>query len=84
MIPTLAPGERVTALRRWRPLRVGDLVLATDPRDGTRLMIKRCARVTGGLVVLRGDNDAASTDSREFGPVSTRAIKWLVLPPSRH
>ena len=34
-------------------------------------------------VQLLGDNPDSSTDSRTFGPLPTREIRWLVLAPTR-
>jgi nickel-type superoxide dismutase maturation protease len=79
MLPTYLTGERVTAVRRWRPVRVGDVVVLRDPRDPRRWLLKRCVAKSGGQLDLRGDNPGASTDSRDFGTVSSRAVKWLVL-----
>ena len=82
MEPTFRPGERLTALRRWRPIRVGDVVVVRDPRDRSRWLLKRCVGRDGSLVDLRGDNLAASTDSRVFGLVPTRNVVYIVLKPS--
>lgn len=77
MAPALSPGERVfvhkTAYRRHDP-EPGDLVVLRDPRDHERLLLKRIdARDGEGWLVL-GDNAAASTDSRDFGPVARELI----------
>ncbi|MFI5035025.1 MAG: S26 family signal peptidase [Acidimicrobiales bacterium] len=79
MEPTYAPGERLTALRRWRPVRPGDVVVIRDPREPSRWLLKRCVVRSKSLLELRGDNPAASTDSREFGPVPAREVVWLVV-----
>jgi len=79
MEPTYVAGERLTALRRWRPVRVGDVVVVRDPRDPTRWLLKRCVAVHGRRLDLRGDNPDASTDSRHFGLVSSRDVRYLVL-----
>jgi nickel-type superoxide dismutase maturation protease len=83
MAPTLLPGDHVLVLRGVGPLRpairVGDLVALADPRDAQRTMIKRVAGFEGERVVVRGDNDAASTDSRHFGPVSRGALRGRVV-----
>ncbi len=81
MAPTYRDGERLTAVRRWRRVRVGDVVVVPDPRDPTRPLLKRCVARDGRLLDLRGDNAAASTDSRDFGPVDERQVRWLVASP---
>jgi type IV secretory pathway protease TraF len=79
MVPTYLPGEVVTAVRRWRPVRVGDVVVVRDPRQRARWLLKRCAAKSAGYLDLRGDNSEASSDSRDFGAVDQREVKWLVL-----
>lgn len=85
MRPGFAPGDRLLAVSPW-PLRTGQVVAALDPRTG-RLLVKRVAAVSDGLVDLRGDSSAASTDSRHFGAVPRRLIVGRVIyryhPPSR-
>jgi nickel-type superoxide dismutase maturation protease len=83
MEPTFQAGDRLTALRRWRRVRVGDVVVLRDPRDHQRWIIKRCVAKVGPSIDVRGDNPAASTDSREFGPVRDRDVIYLVLASSR-
>ncbi len=89
MTPALVPGDRLVVARlprRW-PVRPGDLVAASDPRDPGRLIVKRVAAVDGRRVRLAGDNPQASTDSRTFGPVDRRAVWGRVwyryAPPDR-
>ncbi|MGI8998272.1 MAG: S26 family signal peptidase [Candidatus Limnocylindria bacterium] len=77
MAPTLRPGDRLLVVRRGP--RVGDIVLAQDPRDPRRELIKRVARVDGLGVILRGDNPAGSTDARIFGVVPTDEVEWRAL-----
>ena len=83
MVPTLLPGDRVLVLRGFGPLRpavrLGDLVALSDPRRAERTMIKRVAGFDGEAVVLRGDNEAASTDSRHFGPVGRGDLRGRVV-----
>lgn len=81
MVPTYVPGERLTAIRHWRKVRVGDVVVVRDPRENTRWLLKRCVSVQGHQLDLRGDNPDASTDSRDFGLVSSHSVKWIVLSP---
>jgi nickel-type superoxide dismutase maturation protease len=83
MIPTLQPGDRVLVFRGVGPLtatiRVGDLVAFGDPRRPERTMVKRVAGFAAGGIVVHGDNAAASTDSRHFGPVDPRAVRGRVV-----
>jgi nickel-type superoxide dismutase maturation protease len=79
MVPTLAPGEVVTAVHRWRRVRVGDVVVVRDPRVPTRWIVKRCVARRGRLLDLRGDNAAASTDSRDFGLVDVGEVRYVVV-----
>lgn len=78
MSPTLLPGDRLLVVRLGSP-RVGQVVLAADPRDTGRELIKRVVRVNGSGVDLRGDSPAASTDFRTFGPVPARAVRWRAV-----
>jgi len=80
MAPTLRPGD-LLVVERWsllrRPPRPGEVVLAHDPRQPTRELIKRVAAVRDGGIELRGDA-LASTDSRTFGTLPPDAIEWRV------
>ncbi len=92
MYPTLAPGEYVLFDRlayRREPPRRGDVVLATDPREPRRRIIKRIAGGPGETVtaggstwtladgewLLLGDAPDFSTDGRDFGPVGQESIQ---------
>lgn len=90
MLPTLAPGDVVLTVPAWlRPPRPGDVVVVADPRRPDRRTIKRAVAWTGGGLVVHGDNPAASTDSRVYGPVPRRLVTATVLvrcgpwPPRR-
>lgn len=90
MAPALQPGDRLLvesvafALRAPRP---GEVVVAPDPRDPARELIKRVAAVGQAGIDLRGDHPAASTDSRAFGSVPADSVRWRVAlrywPPLR-
>ncbi len=82
MAPTYRAGERVTLVRRRRAVRVGDVVVAPDPREPSRLLFKRCVATSKEGLELRGDNPGASTDSRHFGPLATRRVTWVVARSS--
>ncbi|HUF07080.1 MAG TPA: S26 family signal peptidase [Candidatus Binatia bacterium] len=86
MAPTLLRGDRLLVARTGAA-RVGDVVLAADPRRPGRELIKRVADIGPRGISLRGDNPAASTDARAFGPLSPDAVRWRVVwrywPPRR-
>ena len=77
MAPTLLPGDRLLVGRL--AARPGDVVLAADPRDPERELIKRVAAVGPRGVELRGDNPAFSTDARTFGAVPPDSVRWRAL-----
>jgi nickel-type superoxide dismutase maturation protease len=84
MAPTLLPGEWLLVERRTyarRRPRVGEIVLAADPREPTRELVKRVAAVVepAGTLELRGDAPDASTDSRTFGAIPMSAVRWRVV-----
>ena len=74
MAPTLMPGDRLL-VARLTP-RPGDVVLAPDPRDPARELIKRVVAIGPSGITLRGDNPSASTDARVFGPVPVAGVRW--------
>jgi nickel-type superoxide dismutase maturation protease len=86
MRPALEPGDRLLLVRR-RTYRPGAVVAVPDPRDG-RLLVKRVAGVApDGRLVVAGDDPAASTDSRTFGPVPRSSVRGQAVhryaPPGR-
>jgi nickel-type superoxide dismutase maturation protease len=92
MAPSLLPGDRLLVESRSylsRAPRPGEVVLAADPRQGDRELIKRVAAIDADAAAadLRGDAPEASTDSREFGAVPLSAIRWRAAfrywPPER-
>lgn len=87
MLPTLAPGDRLVLIRTHRNPRVGQLVMVGDPRAPHRALLKRVHAVDGDAVDVRGDNAAASTDSRAFGTLPAAAVDaclaWRYAPISR-
>jgi signal peptidase I len=83
MAPTLLPGDRLLVVRTHHAPRTGDVVLAPDPLEPRRELVKRVAGVGPGGVELRGDNVAASTDAR----VAPDRVRWRAVirywPPNR-
>ena len=79
MVPTYVPGERLTVVRRWRRVRVGDVVAVRDSRVPEGWILKRCVARVGRRLDLRGDNVDGSTDSRHYGLVPARRAVYIVL-----
>jgi len=86
MLPALVEGDRLLVGPKGR-LRAGDVVVLAEPGAGGLLAVKRVVKTTGRLVEVRGDNPAASLDSRRYGPVPTSAVIgrvwWCYHPPGR-
>jgi len=74
MSPTFRSGSIVVAIKK-KP-RSGDIVLALV---NGREITKRVSKISDKGVYLLGDNTAHSTDSRDFGYVSTTAIAGVVV-----
>jgi nickel-type superoxide dismutase maturation protease len=92
MEPTLLPGDRLLVEAHTygsRAPRPGEVVLAADPRQPDRELIKRVASIdqAASSAELRGDAPEASTDSRAFGAVPLSTIRWRAVfrywPPER-
>jgi nickel-type superoxide dismutase maturation protease len=81
MVPTLWAGDRLLTLPSWllRP-HPGRIVVARDPRDPSRVLVKRVHRPVGrDHLDVRGDDPDASTDSRIYGPIPRRAVRRVVV-----
>ncbi len=80
MEPTLWAGDRlltVPARPAW--LRPGRVVVVADPGDADHLVVKRIASSERGRVEVLGDDPAASTDSRHWGPLPIAAVRRVVV-----
>ena len=84
MTPTLQPGERLLTLpvRLARP-RPGTVVVVEDPWQPGHLVVKRLAetdeQASRQQVLVLGDNPAASTDGRVWGPIEGDAVRRVVI-----
>ena len=54
--------------------KVGHVVVLKDPRDSSRHILKRITTIKDSSVWVEGDNKKRSTDSRDFGWVSVKAL----------
>ena len=74
MVPTLEPGDRLVLIPVLRA-RPDQLVGIVDPRESSRLMVKRVEAVVSDGYHVLGDNPGASTDSRQFGVVHAANLR---------
>ncbi len=78
MYPNIKPDQLVLGFNwvRVSGFRTGELVVA---KAKGRLIVKRIRRKKGNRFFLTGDNEEASTDSRQFGWISRSAIIAKVI-----
>ncbi len=75
MLPSLRPGDRLLVVRPPIEgrcgLHPGDVVAVRDPRQPTRVLVKRVSAVhrRQGAIDVVGDAPDSSTDSRTFGSI---------------
>ncbi len=82
MVPTLEAGERLIclAIPRRFVLTLNSVVVVRDPRDRRNLLIKRIKSIEpDGSVVVIGDNEAVSIDSRNFGSIRAAEVEGRAL-----
>ncbi len=85
MVPVLVAGDRLVVVRLpgvpqpWP--QPGALVAVRDPREPGRVLVKRVASVDrrAGALEVRGDAADASTDSRNFGPLTRSDLVGRVV-----
>jgi nickel-type superoxide dismutase maturation protease len=86
MRPSFQPGDRLLIGPRLR-IRPGAVVAIADPRVPDRLLVKRVHALEGESIDVRGDNEGASTDSRQLGPIPRSHLAGRVIyrygPPGR-
>jgi phage repressor protein C with HTH and peptisase S24 domain len=67
MAPTLRHGDALLVRRGGRPIRPGDVVVATFRSRPQLLVVKRAVRPQDGGWWVRGDNEWVTDDSRAYG-----------------
>ena len=67
MAPTLRDGDALLVRRGGRPVRPGDLVVASFRQRPDLLVVKRAIRAEDGGWWVQGDNDFVADDSRAYG-----------------
>ncbi|MEV4538024.1 S26 family signal peptidase [Asanoa sp. NPDC049518] len=85
MAPTLRDGDALLVLRGGRPVRAGDVVVATFRSRPDLLVVKRATHEQDGGWWLRGDNEFVTDDSRAYGvaDVKGRVLLRYWPKPSR-
>ncbi len=73
MMPDYHDGDYLLVFGT-KKIRVGNDVVVCDPRDQSRLILKRIGGVKKNKIFLLGINNASSTDSRVFGWVDVGLI----------
>jgi nickel-type superoxide dismutase maturation protease len=82
MVPLLLPNTEVLinpAAYQQQPPRPGDLVVAHHPRQLDLRIVKWVVYVEPGGCFLKGLNESASTDSREYGLVPLTSLLGQVV-----
>ena len=77
MWPTLKDGDVIKATSYdGQDLTVGDVLVFYDPRDSSRVCIKRLKRIEANGYFVEGDNPdpTASTDSHNYGLIPDRLV----------
>ena len=88
MLPALQPKQRLLVKLRphdGRSPSPGTVVVCHHPSDLNLVITKRVWQLNNGWLELRGDNPAASTDSRHFGQVPLDhviGVVTAVIPPT--
>ncbi len=81
MMPTIQEGDLII----YRPYKVnkdvlstGSLVVVNNPINKKSLIIKRISKIESSKIMLLGDNQSKSTDSRQFGEINKNQVQGIV------
>ena len=78
MVPTLPPGTIVYAIRWFKGIKPGRVIIFH--RDN-REVIKRIDHTNSAGVYVLGDHPETSTDSRHYGVIQSESIEGVVFWP---
>lgn len=76
MYPSLKNGQDVLSINWFYKPKIGDLVVA---KVQGKEMVKRVHYIHDREVIVQGDNQAESTDSRHFGSIKMDQIVGKVV-----
>lgn len=76
MLPSLKPGQFVLVSSSVKNVKPGNIVVFNH---GGLEKIKRVEKVQKSSVIVLGDNQAHSTDSRDFGSIPNKNILGKVV-----
>lgn len=79
MQPTLKNGQTCIAVKGHFLARPGAIAVFTHPSRPELVELKRLAYKIEGKWWVVGDNELASTDSRDFGAIDSASIKGIVI-----
>lgn len=80
MAPNYRPEQVVLALRPWRELVIGDVIVFQHDKLEK---IKRIRSLHDDGVYVIGDNASASSDSSVFGLITYQSVAAIVVWPRR-
>lgn len=75
-MPYLNPGQIVIGHGLYRSIRPHDIVII---EHGGMEKIKRVVAIHSESIIVAGDNQTESTDSRHFGPVPLTCVRAKVI-----
>ncbi len=79
MQPALENGQTCVAVKGRIFARPGAIAVFTHPQRPGLMEVKRLVHKTNGKWWVAGDNESASTDSRDFGAIDSELIKGILI-----
>lgn len=81
MTPLLRPNDRILASPLpylFKKPKIKDIIVCIDPRNG-KILIKRLIKIVNNKYFVAGENQKASTDSKNFGFLGRKDIIGKVV-----